>query len=148
MDTTRKRVALVNRGDLIQTSDGFVIADTWSAAPGGSADGETVPVGFWYDTDGGRHFPNPTDSTLTVRVPTFRTHDHGVDRKGVAHALLNPVPGKLPQGYCEGARDAGSDLSVWSSGTALSAVTCQDCRRGIGLVNSLRGERERKSTGI
>lgn len=141
--TARKKFVDVNRGDLLMVEGGYVVADAPSAA--GTVE---QPAPFWYDTDGGRHSPDPTDNTLTVRVPTFRTHDHGVDRKGVAHALLNPVPGKLPQAYCEGGRDAGSDLSVWSSGTALSAVTCQDCRRGIGLVNGLRGERERKSNGI
>lgn len=141
--TAQVKTEKINRGDLLMVAGGYVIADTLSAA--GTVE---QPKPFWYDTDGGRHSPDPTDGTLTVRVPTFRTQQHGVDRNGIAHALLNPVPDRLPQGYCEGARDAGSDLAVWDSGTALAAVTCPDCRRAIGLVNRLRGERKRESNGI
>lgn len=141
--TAQIKIENINRGDLLMVAGGYVVADALSAA-GPVED----PQPFWYDTDGGRHFPNPTDGTLTVRVATFRTHAHGVDRDGISHALLNPVPGKLPQGYCEGARDAGSDLDVWESGTSLAAVTCPDCRRAVGLVNRLRGERKRESNGI
>jgi hypothetical protein len=146
MDTTHKRMALVNRGDLIQTAGGFVIADTWSATPG-SADGKTVPVDFWYDTDGGRHFANPTDGTLTVGVPGFRTRDYGKvpgkDTQG--HILLNHVPGQPPAGYCPASRNLGNRMSVWSSGTALTGVTCTVCRKMAGLVNT---GAPRKSTGI
>lgn len=131
----------ITRGDLLMVAGGYVIADTISAA--GTVES---PEPFWYDTDNGRHFPNPTDGTLTVRIATFRTHAHGEDGKGVVHALLNPVPDRPARGYCEGARDA--ELSVWESGTALANVTCPDCRRALGLVNTPRGERKRQGNGI
>jgi hypothetical protein len=137
MDTTRKRMALVNRGDLIQAAGGFVIADTWSATPG-SVDGKTVPVGFWFDTDGGRHFADATDGTLTVGAPGFRTRDYGKVPGGVGHILLNPVPGQPPAGYCPASRNLGDRMSVWSSGTALTGVTCTACRRMVKLVNAVR----------
>lgn len=133
----------VNPGDLLEMDGGYVVADTPSARATSATD--PTPVPFWYDTDGGRHYPDPTDGTLTVRVATFRTHAHGVDGKGIGHALIG-VPGMAARGYCEGARDA--ELSVWESGTALSAVTCPDCRRALGLVNAPRGERKRQSNGI
>lgn len=135
MNTTHKRIALVNRGDLIQTAGGFVIADTWSATPG-SADGKTVPVDFWYDTDGGRHFANPTDGTLAVGAPGFRTRDYGRTAGGKGHILLNAVPGGSPKGLCPASRNA--DLDVWSSGTALTGVSCAVCRKMASLVCAIR----------
>lgn len=138
----QKKLNDINAGDLLMVAGGYVVADTISAA--GTVES---PAPFWYDTDGGRHFPNPTDGTLTVRVATFRTQAHGVDRGGVVHALLNPVPGDLPGAYCaEGVRS--SDLAVWESGTSLASVTCKECRRAIGLVCVPRGEHKRKSNGI
>lgn len=146
MDTTHKLMALVNRGDLIQTAGGFVIADTWSATPG-STDGKTAPVEFWFDTDGGRHFANPTDGTLIIGVPGFRTQDYGkVPGKNTqGHALLNVVPGKSPAGLCPASRNLGDAMSVWSSGTALTGVTCRVCRKMIGLVDT---GPKRESNGI
>lgn len=128
----------VNRGDLLMMADGYLVADTLSAA--GTVE---EPKPFWYDTDGGRHFPNPTDGTLTVRVATFRTQAYGQDRDGRRHALLNPVPDRLPRAYCGDVKD--SDLAVWESGTALASVTCPGCRRGVGLINT---GRKRQSNGI
>lgn len=136
--TSQVKFSNVQRGDLLEVPGGYVVADTPSA--GGSVE---RPEPFWYDTDGGRHFPDPADGTLTVRVATFRTHAHGVDREGVVHALLNPVPDRLPRAYCQNVKD--SDLSVWESGTSLAAVTCPDCRRMIGLANT---GRKRESNGI
>lgn len=134
----------VERGSLLVVAGGCVVADTLSARP--TSDTDLTPAPFWYDTDGGRHYPNPTDDTLTVRVPTFRTQAHGVDRDGAIHVLLNEVPGSLPAAYCQEGR--GSDLAVWESGTSLAAVTCRDCRSAIGLVNTPRSERKRESNGI
>lgn len=138
MHTVQKHYDDVNRGDLLVTAGGCVVADTLSAA--GLVE---KPEPFWYDTDGKRHFPNPTDGTLTVRVAAFRTQSYGQDRNGRRHALLNPVPDRLPRAYCGDAPD--SDLAVWESGTALASVTCPDCRRGISLVNT---GRKRESNGI
>lgn len=138
----QKKFNDVNAGDLLMVAGGYVVADTPSAA--GTVE---KPEPFWWDTDGGRHFPNPTDGTLTVRVPTFRTQAHGVDRSREVHALLNPVPGGLPGAYCaEGVRS--SDLAVWESGASLASVTCKACRQAIGLVCTPRGERKRGSSGI
>jgi hypothetical protein len=139
MDTTHMAHALITPGTLLQTAGGFVIADTYSATPG-SADGGVAPAPFWYDTDGGRHFPNPTDGTIIVGVPGFRTRDYGkvpgMETQG--HALLNHVPGNPPAGLCPASRNLGNRMSVWSSGTALVAVSCTVCRRMAGLVNTVR----------
>lgn len=133
MDTTRKQLALVNRGDLIQAAGGFVIADTWASDPG-VPEFEAAPVQFWYDTDSGKHYG--TDGLLTVAVPTFRTREYGNSRSNMGHALLNQVPSQLPKGLCAGSRNA--DLAVWSSGTALSAVNCPECRKIIRLVAGIK----------
>lgn len=138
MDTTRTHYNLVNRGALIQTAGGFVVADTLSATPG-SHDGRVKPAPFWYDTDGGRHFPS-SDLTITVGVPGFRIRDYGkvpgMDMRG--HILLNHVPGGVPQGYCPASRNLGNRMSVWSSGTALTAVDCTVCRRMASLVCTVK----------
>lgn len=131
----------IERGSLLMVAGGYVVADTLSARA--TSHDDPTPAPFWYDTDGGRHYPNPTDDTLTVRVPTFRTQAHGVDRDGGVHAVLNAVPGSLPAAYCQEGR--GSDLAVWESGIALASVTCPSCRRALGLVNT---GRKRASNGI
>jgi len=146
MDTTRQKIDDIRRGSLIRTGGGFVIADLdgWTA---GSSDGRVPQVQFLYDTDGERHFPNPTDGTLEIGVPTFRTQEYGkVPGKGTqGHALVNLVPGQPPAGICPASRNLGNRMSVWSSGTALTGVTCQACRDIIGLVN--KGA-PRQSNGI
>lgn len=133
MDTTRKPLALVNRGDLIQTAEGFVIADTWASGPG-VPEFEAASVQFWYDTDSGKHYGR--DGLLTVAVPGFRTREYGNSRTNTGHALLNCVPSERPKGLCSGSRNA--DLAVWSSGTALSAVDCPECRKIIRLVSGIK----------
>jgi hypothetical protein len=146
MDTTQQKIDDIWRGSLLQTAGGFVIADLdgWTA---GSGDGRVEPQQFLYDTDGRRHFPNPTDGTLTVGIATFRTQEYGkVPGKGTqGHALLNMVPGEPPAGLCPASRNLGNKLSVWSSGTALTGVTCRTCRKMIGLVNT---GAPRQSNGI
>lgn len=146
MDTMRTQLALVNRGDLIQTAEGFVIADTWASdfsietigdirsgdVTDDAVNGATVQ--FWYDTDGGRHYG--TDGLLTVGVPGFRTRDYGNSRTSMGHALLNQVPSERPKGLCSGSRNA--DLAVWSSGTALTGVNCPECRKIIGLIATVK----------
>ena len=121
----------VNRGDLLMVAGGYVVADTLSADANGTP--------FWYDTDGGRHFPNPTDDTLTVRVATFQTQAIGQSKgkEGARHVLTDAAEPLCPNGRRSGTIDA------WQSGTALASVTCQDCRKLIGLVNTRRGERAR-----
>lgn len=141
MDTARTHYNLVNRGALIQTAGGFVIADTLSATPG-SSDGRVKPEPFWYDTDGGRHFPL-ADLTITMGVPGFQTRGYGSVVGGMGHILLNTAPGALPKGLCPASRNA--TLDVWSSGTALTGVTCTVCRKMAGLVNT---GAPRRSTGI
>lgn len=135
MDTTHVKIRDVARGSLLQTAGGFVVADTLSATPG-SKDGRVPPVPFWWDTDGGRHFANPTDGELFVAIPGFRTQAVGQTRKGVRHVLLNEVPGQGVQGLCPSSRNA--DLDVWESGTALSSVNCAHCRRMMSLVSQIR----------
>jgi hypothetical protein len=146
MDTTRKQLALVSRGDLIQTAEGFVIADTWASdfsikkignvRSGDLTDDDVngVTVQFWYDTDSGKHYG--TDGLLTVASPGFRTRDYGNSGGNTGHALLNAVPSQRPQGLCPASRNA--DLTIWSSGTALSAVDCEVCRKMIGLVAGIK----------
>lgn len=145
MDTTRQRIDDIARGSLIQTAGGFVIADLDGWTPG-SGDGRVKPEQFLYDTDGGRHFPN-ADGVLITGIATFRTQEYGKvpgkDTQG--HALLNMVPGQPPAGLCPASRNLGNRMSVWSSGTALTGVTCQACRKMIGLVNT---GRKRESNGI
>lgn len=136
--TAQKKIIDVQRGDLLMVAGGYVVADTISAA--GTVE---QPKPFWYDTDNRRHFPNPTDGTLTVRVATFRTQAYGQDQDGRRHVLTNAVPGRLPDAYCGDVK--GSDLALWESGTALAAVTCSGCRKGVGLVNT---GRKRESNGI
>lgn len=145
MDTTRQKIDDIARGSLIQTAGGFVIADLDGWTPG-SRDGRVPQEQFLYDTDGNRHFPG-ADGTLTVGVATFRTQEYGKvpGRDTQGHALLNHVPGQPPAGLCPASRNLGNSLSVWSSGTALTGVTCQACRKIIGLVN--KGPR-RESNGI
>ncbi len=145
MDTTRQKIDDIARGSLLRMAGGFVIADLDGWTPG-SADGRVEPQQFLYDTDGGRHFPN-SDGHLIVGIATFRTQEYGqVPGKGTqGHALLNAVPGKPPAGLCPASRNLGNSLSVWSSGTALTGVTCLACRKMIGLVNT---GAPRKSTGI
>lgn len=145
MDTTRQTIDQIERGSLLQTAGGFVIADLDGWTPG-SGDGRVEPQRFLYDTDGGRHFPN-ADGTLITGIATFRTQDFGKvpGRNTQGHALLNKVPGKPPAGLCPASRNLGNALSVWSSGTALTGVTCQVCRKMIGLVNT---GPKRESSGI
>lgn len=126
MDTTRQHHATITRGTLIQVSRGFVVADTHGTDETGA---------FWYDTDGGRHRAG-ADGTLTVGVPGWRTRDYGQTRGGKGHILLNAVPGGMPQGLCPGSRHA--DLSVWSAGTALTAVDCLVCRGMARLVCTVK----------
>lgn len=133
MDTMRQRLSLVNRGDLIQTAEGFVIADTWASDPG-VPEFEAAPVQFWYDTDSGKHYG--TDDLLTVAVPTFRTREYGNSRSDMGHVLLNYVPRERPRGLCSGSRNA--DLAVWSSGTALTGVNCPECRKMIRLLAGIK----------
>lgn len=128
----------VQRGSLLVTAGGYVVADTLS--------GDGVRV-YWIDTDNERHYPNPTDGTLTVGVPMFRTQAFGEVEGGYRHALVNAVPGGESQSYCPDARDA-RDVQVWESGTALASVNCPGCRQAIGLVNVPRGEQTRQSNGI
>jgi hypothetical protein len=140
---TQRHVEEVNRGDLIQVAGGYVIADTLSARSASSAD--LTPVPFWYDTDGERHYPNPTDNTLTVvDDPPFQTHAHGrsAGKDAAGHAL-----DKADAALCPDGRRSGT-LDKLESGTALAAVTCKPCRRIIGLVGQARGERKRESNGI
>lgn len=138
MDTTRQTINQIKRGSLIQTAGGFVIADLdgWTL---GSGDGRVKSQQFLYDTDGGRHFPN-ADGVLIIGIATFRTQEYGkLPGKGTqGHALVNHVPGQPPAGICPTSRDLGNELSVWSSGTALTGVTCRTCRQIIGLVNTGR----------
>lgn len=129
----------INRGDLIMTAGGFVVADTLSAA--GTVE---QPAPFWYDTDRGRHFPNPTDGTLQVRANLdFFTQDIGQDDKGVCHILLNPMPDTGPQSICPDAQNARLDM--WGSGTALASVTCPACRKATGVIGRYAS---RRSNGI
>jgi hypothetical protein len=97
------------------------------------------PKPFWYDTDGGLHFPG-SRGTLVIGLAGFRTQDYGKvpgkDTQG--HILLGAVPGSPPAGYCPSSRNLGNRLSVWSSGTALTAVTCTVCRKMAGLVNEVK----------
>lgn len=145
MDTTRQRIDDIARGSLIQTAGGFVIADLDGWTPG-SGDGRVEPQQFLYDTDGGRHFPN-ADGVLITGIATFRTQEYGKvpgkDTQG--HALLNMVPGQPPAGLCPASRNLGNRMSVWSSGTALTGVTCRVCRGMIGLANM---GPKRESNGI
>lgn len=138
MNTAHILLDKVKRGDLIQVANGFVIADTLSATSG-SPDGQVEPLPFWYDTDGGRHFPTGR-GTLVIGLAGFRTQDYGKvpgkDTKG--HILLGAVPGSPPAGYCPASRNLGNRLSVWSSGTALTGVTCTVCRGMAGLVNVVK----------
>lgn len=142
--TMNQKTDDVSRGALLRVAGGYVVADTLSAA--GTVE---KPEPFWFDTDGGRHFPNPTDGTLEVRVPTFETQAFGQDPDGGKHVLINRVPGGTPRAYCDAAEDRKSPgLDVWESGTALASVACPDCRKAIGLVNTPHGERKRESNGI
>ncbi len=143
MGTTRTRITLVNRGDLLQGNGGFVIADTLSATEG-SRDGRVEPQPFWYDTDGGRHFAD-ADGLITVGVPGFRTRDYGRVTGGKGHILLNAVPGERVRGLCPASRNAA--LDVWSSGTALTAVDCGPCRKMAELINTEPGKRVRYDDG-
>lgn len=136
MNTARMRIDDIKRGSLIQTAGGFVIADLDGWTPG-SIGGRVKSQQFLYDTDGRRHFPN-ADGTIIIGIATFRTQEYGKvpgkDKTG--HALLNAVPGQPPAGLCPASRNLGNRLSVWSSGTALTGVTCLACRKMIGLVNT------------
>ena len=145
MDTTRQRIDDIARGSLIQTAGGFVIADLDGWTPG-SGDGRVEPQQFLSDTDGRRHFPN-ADGVLITGIATVRTQEYGkVPGKNTqGHALLNLVPGQPPAGLCPASRNLGNALSVWSSGTALTGVTCRACRKMIGLVNT---GAPRQSNGI
>lgn len=145
MDTTRQKIDDIARGSLIQTAGGFVIADLDGWTPG-SRDGRVKPRQFLYDTDGNRHFEN-ADGVLITGIATFRTQEYGKvpGRDTQGHALVNHVPGKPPEGLCPASRNLGNRMSVWSSGTALTGVTCQACRKIIGLVN--KGPK-RESNGI
>jgi hypothetical protein len=135
MDTTHAAYESIKVGTLLQTAGGFVVADTLSATPG-SRDGRVKPAPFWYDTDGGRHFPNPTDGTLVIGLPGFRVREYGQIPGRMGHVLLNAVPGSPPQGLCPASRNAA--LTVWSSGKALTGVSCSVCRRMAGLVCTVR----------
>ncbi|AXH66477.1 hypothetical protein SEA_SATIS_328 [Streptomyces phage Satis] len=126
IDTTRQNAAVITRGTLLQVADGFVVADTYGTDETGA---------FWYDTDGKRHRVDAA-GCLTVGVPGWRTRDYGQTRGGKGHILLNAVPGRMPQGFCPGSRNA--DLSVWSAGTALTAVDCNACRRAARLVCGIK----------
>lgn len=136
MNTARMKIDDIKRGSLIQTAGGFVIADLDGWTPG-SIGGRVKSQQFLYDTDGRRHFPN-ADGTIIIGIATFRTQEYGkVPGKGTqGHALLNAVPGKPPAGLCPASRNLGDSMSVWSSGTALTGVTCLACRKMIGLVNT------------
>lgn len=141
MHVAQVKLEDIQRGSLLMVAGGYVVAEGISTA-GTPAD----PKPFMYDTDGGRHFPNSTDGTLTVAMATFRTQAAGQVKGGFRHALLNEVPGKRAQAYCPDARRA--DLDVWQSGTALAGVDCPGCRKLIGLVSTLPQDRVRRSTGI
>lgn len=131
MDTTRIKLEDIQRGSLLQVANGFVIAEgiahTW--------DDDARP--YMRDTDLRRHFPDD-DGCLTVGVAGFRTQSYGkvTGKTAKGHILLNPVPGKPPAGYCPASRNLGNRLAVWSSGTALTGVTCTVCRGMVRLVNT------------
>lgn len=135
MHTTHVKIEDVQRGSLIQVAGGFVVADTASTTPG-SRDGRVLPMLFWWDTDGGRHFANPTDGTLVLALPGFRTNAFGETRNGGRHVLLNQVPRESARGLCPASRN--SDLHVWGSGIALSSVNCFPCRRMASLVGKIK----------
>lgn len=137
MDTTRVKLNKIERGALIQTGRGFVVAEgiahTWD-------DDARM---FMRDTEGGQHFPDD-DGCLTVGIPGFRVHETGklTGRHTASHILLNHVPGQPPAGLCPQSRELGNRLTVWSSGTALAGVTCGSCRSLSGVVGTY-GKRTR-----
>lgn len=136
MDTTRVHFEALKVGSLLQVSGGFVVSDTLSSTPG-SWDGRVKPEPFWYDTDGNRHFPL-ADGALIIGIPSFRTREYGQVPGGMGHILLNEVPGSPPAGYCPASRNLGNRLTIWSSGRALTGVSCTVCRRMAGLVCTVR----------
>lgn len=140
MDTTRVKLEEVQRGSLIQSARGFLVAEgiahTW----------DDNPRMFMRDTEGGQHFPD-AEGCITVGVPGFRVHETGelTGRHTASHILLNHVPGQPPAGLCPQSRTLGNRLNVWSSGTALAGVTCGSCRSLSGVVGTYG---TRKSNGI
>ena len=132
MDLTKVEIEEVQRGSMIPGWDGVTIADTLSADEHGP---------FWHGTDGRRHYAD-INGTMTVFVPTVRTQQIGETKGGVRHALLMWVPGEPPKGLCPASRKA--DLAVWDSGTALSTLTCDTCRRALNLAPNA----PRQSNGI
>jgi hypothetical protein len=132
MDTAKIGIEDVTRGSMIPGGSGITIAETLSADERGT---------FWHGTDGRRHYGD-SDGLMVVFVPTVRTQAYGQSREHGRHALLNPVPGREPQGLCPGSRNA--ELTVWESGIALYSVTCDTCRRMLNLVPNA----PRQSNGI